>query len=1085
MSRLFYQLCLIYAFFVCSEPLYAQDTEKPYLETLIESTLSSPDMMVSVTGLKGTFSSSAKVAKINISDSEGLWLSIENAELNWTRSALLQKRVEIETLSARKITVFRKSVQSTSSSTPEAGTFRVPEFPVSINIQNITAKELVLGKPVFGRAARLKLAGRIEIVDGNFDVAIKADNLDNAGVFDLSAVLDAREETILLSLKTEEAANGLIVNALDIPNKPSLSINIVGQGPQTAFKTDIQVSTNGSDRLAGQVLVSPNVFDGKTDGVQIVMGLTGNLAPLFETQYQRFFGERASLNAIAKWHENGELAISDLDIKTAALSIQGLLELASDRTPTRFSLKTTIKDTSGVAVVLPLLGPETHINSAELALDYDAEKPWSGTLQVLELSHGGLSVGDLQLQGSGEIPNAFSTKLQSDLLFSAKLKAIATSITHASADLDHTIGNDIRASGDIIFYKGEPAIISDLMLSDGNISASFDGQVEGLETALQTRGELSVEIADISVFSKIVDQDLKGKINLIAKGSAAPLTGAFDLDIETIGNAISVGSTGIAPLLTGISTVIVSTKRTKDGLFFEKLNFSNPQLSAKANGKMQGDQTVVNLNAKVNDLSVISDALTGPLNVDGSLRQKGNTILVGMNSTGIGGLQADVSGTIPVTEGVWNLKAKGVAPLALADRFFTSSSVKARGNAQFNLVLNGSPSLQNISGEISTNGASVALPTQRLSVDDVNATANITNGIANTRASASLSTGGQVIGEGQISLNQQQGFPTDLKMQLNNVTQRDRNFYKTTLNGNLALSGPLSFGPKLSGQIDLTDTELNLQGTASPKLGFIPEIVHINEPNASRLTRQHAGLITTADNGSAKRRALELDVVINAPTRIFIRGRGLDAEMGGRVRLTGTSQSVVPIGVFNLIRGRLDILGKRMTLTEGNISLAGALDPRIRIVATTNSDDYELSVIISGLLSDPQFTFISSPELPEDEILAQIFFGRGLDQISPFQAFKLAAAVRELTGKGGRSIGERIRQKLDIDDFSIETNADGTTGVRAGKYISDNVYTDFTIAGNGNSEISINLDLNKNLSTSGMLTQSGGSKLGIYFKRDY
>jgi translocation and assembly module TamB len=1085
LSRHIYKLYLICAFFICSTQLYAQDVGKSYLESLLESTLSSPDMMVSVTGLEGTFSSSAKVAKINISDSEGLWLSIENAELDWTRSALLQKRVEIETLSAGKITVFRKSVQSKSTPSPEAGTFRVPELPVSVNIQNITAKVLVLKKPILGRAARLSLNGRVEIANENFDVALKADNLDQAGVFNLKAVLDTREETILLSLKAEEGANGLIANALDIPNKPSLSINLMGQGPQIAFKTDIHVSTNGTDRLAGQVLISPNVFESKTDGVQITAELAGNLAPLFETQYQRFFGEHASLSAIADWRKNGEISISDLDIKTAALSIEGQLDLASDRTPTRFNLKTSIKSLDDLPVLLPLTGPETHITSVDLALDYDVQRPWSGSLQVMDLSRDGLSVGDIKLEGSGEIPNAFSIKAQSDLLFSAKLKAIATSITHTNTDLDQAIGKDIRATGNVIFKKGEPVLISDLMLSDGNISAGFDGEIEGLETALQTSGELSAEITDISVLSKIVAQDLKGEFNLSASGHVAPLTGALDLDIETIGNAVSFGNSGIDPLIKGTNTANVSIKRTEDGFFFDKLVLLNPQLSAEAGGHLQGDQAIVNLSARVNDMSVISDALTGPLSVDGSLNKNGDIILVLMKSKGIGGLQADVSGTIPVTEGAWNLRVKGLAPLALADQVLTSSSAKARGTAQFNLALNGSPSLQNISGKISTNGASITLPTQSLSVDDIMATANITKGIAITRVSASLSTGGQVTSEGQISLNQQQGFPTDLKMQLINIIQRDRNFYKTTLNGNTALTGPLLFGPKLSGQINLTDTELNLQGAAAPKLSFIPEIIHINEQKASRVTRQRAGLIATADTGAAKGRALKLDVVVNSPTRIFIRGRGLDAELGGQVRLTGTTQSVAPIGAFNLIRGRLDILGKRLTLTDGNISLAGALDPRIRIVAATNSDEYELSVIISGLLSDPQFTFGSSPDLPEDEVVAQIFFGRGLDQISPFQAFQLAAAVRELTGKGGRSIGERIRSKLNIDDFSIETSADGTTGARAGKYISENVYTDVTIAGNGKSEISINLDLNKNLSTSGAVTQSGGSKLGIFFKKDY
>jgi len=39
--------------------------------------------------------------------------------------------------------------------------------------------------------------------------------------------------------------------------------------------------------------------------------------------------------------------------------------------------------------------------------------------------------------------------------------------------------------------------------------------------------------------------------------------------------------------------------------------------------------------------------------------------------------------------------------------------------------------------------------------------------------------------------------------------------------------------------------------------------------------------------------------------------------------------------------------------------------------------------------------------------------------------------------------------------------------------------------GDGKSEISINLDLNKNLSTRGAVSESGGTKFGIIYKKDY
>ncbi|MCB6575115.1 translocation/assembly module TamB domain-containing protein, partial [Phascolarctobacterium faecium] len=52
-----------------------------------------------------------------------------------------------------------------------------------------------------------------------------------------------------------------------------------------------------------------------------------------------------------------------------------------------------------------------------------------------------------------------------------------------------------------------------------------------------------------------------------------------------------------------------------------------------------------------------------------------------------------------------------------------------------------------------------------------------------------------------------------------------------------------------------------------------------------------------------------LDLVINAPNRVFIRGRGIDAELGGGFRIQGTARNAIPIGNLQLIRGRVDLLG--------------------------------------------------------------------------------------------------------------------------------------------------------------------------------
>src|SRR5690606_34655438 len=66
---------------------------------------------------------------------------------------------------------------------------------------------------------------------------------------------------------------------------------------------------------------------------------------------------------------------------------------------------------------------------------------------------------------------------------------------------------------------------------------------------------------------------------------------------------------------------------------------------------------------------------------------------------------------------------------------------------------------------------------------------------------------------------------------------------------------------------------------------------------------------------------LLLDVTVNAPNQIFIRGRGLDAEVGGSVRCTGRLDNIQPVGAFSLNRGRLSILGQRLDFESGTVTL--------------------------------------------------------------------------------------------------------------------------------------------------------------------
>ena len=90
-----------------------------------------------------------------------------------------------------------------------------------------------------------------------------------------------------------------------------------------------------------------------------------------------------------------------------------------------------------------------------------------------------------------------------------------------------------------------------------------------------------------------------------------------------------------------------------------------------------------------------------------------------------------------------------------------------------------------------------------------------------------------------------------------------------------------------------------------------------------------------------------------------------------------------------------------------------------------------------------------------------------------------------LAGRGGEGIVSRLRKSFGLDDFDVTTTADGQTALTAGRYLTENLYTEFDIGQDGQSSVSLNFDLRDGVTVRGRLENDGDSGLGIFIQRDY
>jgi translocation and assembly module TamB len=247
-----------------------------------------------------------------------------------------------------------------------------------------------------------------------------------------------------------------------------------------------------------------------------------------------------------------------------------------------------------------------------------------------------------------------------------------------------------------------------------------------------------------------------------------------------------------------------------------------------------------------------------------------------------------------------------------------------------------------------------------------------------------------------------------------------------------------------------------------------------------------------------------LDIKIDMPGNIFVRGHGLDSEWRGKLSITGTSAAPAISGQLEQIRGSVDLLSKTFTLTRGAITFDGSdkLDPVLDIVAEASAADITAQVNINGYASAPKITLTSTPVVPQDEILSRVLFNNGVNQITAGQGLQLAAAAATLAG-GGPGVLDRLRGGLGLDFFRLGsgptgattgtlnragtgTSATGGTALSAGKYIAPGVSIGVSQGiSPPTSKVTVEIEVRPHLTVGGEAGQSGSTGIGLNYNYDY
>lgn len=1296
-------LALIMAAAFLALPVRGQNDEaqeRSRFLTFVEEQLSAPGRVIRIAGIDGALSSNATISEITLSDEEGVWLRLTNAQIVWDRSALFRARLEIESLSAETIDWPRMPLPQDRPPSPEATAFELPDLPVEVNIDRLAIGEAVLGEPLFGLAAMLTGEGSIALADGSLDTSFDVTRLDGpGGSLTLNAAYTERSTELGLDFQLQEPADGVVANLLNLDGRPPVDLSLTGNGPLDDLTVDLALNTDEGRVLGGGLRLQEG-----EGGRSFNADLRGPISALIAPAYRGFFGADSTLVANGTLPSEGGFQLERLDLESGTLALQASAATASDGFLTALDLTARFAAQTGASVLLPVPGEATRASAGELEVNFGgANGDWQAALGLDGLTTDALGIETVRFDLTGQSADLADAAIRS---LSFQGSGRATGFSADDPALVEALGQQIalRLAGD--WQAGNPVSLDGLRVDGDAFTLAADGQIE---TGVFD-GQIVLDARTLAPFSGLAARDLGGAMQLVARGTLDALSGGFDLNLDGNGNALQVSDDIADRLLAGQTRITGGLKRDAEGTEARDLQVRNNQLTLRVDGTLSSTAADLVLQAELDDLrhinpgasgaanfnatvegkggpytlsatlavpagrvyeqalreatitlsglldeEIFSGSLTGtgqfgsaPIDLSaelvagpderqitglrldtqgatltGDVRQSVETGLLNgalaLNATNIRtlallalqdasgavnadvtlqpaadgqavaltgsasdaafgdarlgaarfdvavrdafgtpeitgtlngqrlrageiavaslqassqqsgaftvaadgisapqlraaglssaqlrasgryasniielasatlnagqGIEATASGRLPLSGSGLNIDVRGSLPLGFAERFATDRGTQLSGVGTINATARGSLSDPQITGSVSVAGGQVVDPSSGIRLTDVTLAARLDGQQAVIeRASAQVRGGGSINASGSVGLGD--GLPADLRIGLNGVRYADGTLIVTTVDGDLTITGPLANAPTLAGTINVRETEIQIPSSFDSTAGLI-DVEHIAPSQRVRDTFERARGANQAGGNRQSGPALRLNVLVSAPNQIYVRGRGVNAELGGQVRLTGTTNAVQPVGAFELLRGRFDILGQRIALSEGSITLVGDMDPFLNIVARTSGDAITVVIAVRGRISDPVLTLSSEPELPQDEVLARLIFDRGLNELSPLQIAQLALAANELAGNSQGSVLGDLRDGLGLSDLDVITDDEGNPAVRATQYVQENVYVGVEASTGGQARTTINLDVTQDLTARGSVSSDGESSLGIFFERDY
>lgn len=252
---------------------------------------------------------------------------------------------------------------------------------------------------------------------------------------------------------------------------------------------------------------------------------------------------------------------------------------------------------------------------------------------------------------------------------------------------------------------------------------------------------------------------------------------------------------------------------------------------------------------------------------------------------------------------------------------------------------------------------------------------------------------------------------------------------------------------KAEGRFVIDEGLIDISRSDAPTLG--DDVNVVNRPGSLPDPQEQVA----ANAMGADKRKLQITLDVDLGPKLRLKGRGLDAQLVGKLRLTTPNGRPAVHGTIKTESGSYVAYAQNLVIERGLIAFTGPIEnPRLDILAmraespTAAESDVKVGVTITGTAQDPRVRLYSDPSMSETEKLSWLILGRGPAGLGGADIGLLQTAASALFAGEGGSPKDSVLGAIGLDELSVRQSDAGDareTVVNVGKQISRKWYVGY------------------------------------------